>query len=91
MNKSTTTMLIALALAAGAYYAYTQGMFGPVAGTAIAPTTTIILQTSPGAYTATITASQLTALPALGGTFSYGGSSYQLSSGANGQLFGTLI
>lgn len=88
MSKSTTNILIFAAIAAAAYYAYSTGMLG---GGAISPSATVILQSSPGQYTSTVTYSQLPGAPALGSVFSYGGLSYQLSTGANGQLFATVV
>jgi hypothetical protein len=91
MNKSTTTALIVAAIGLGAYYLYTQGAFG----TPISPASTILLQSSNGTVIATIAASQVTSAPAGGLTvgqgFSYNGSTYALSQGANGQLIGTFI
>jgi peroxiredoxin len=88
VNKSTTNILIFAAIAAAAYYAYSTGMLGT---SSISANATVILQSSPGNYTGTTTYSQLPGAPALGAVFSYGGLSYQLSTGANGQLFATVV
>lgn len=89
MSKQTTNILLLAAALGVGFWLWSK--YSSSATGAINTASPVILQGSPGNYTGTVAYNQLPGTPALGSTFLWNGLTYQLSQGANGQLFGTQV